>query len=665
MDYTDFLVIQDPFHSQDNSKPQPLLHMLHTLEQKYPTASHFYMQRAVVPKRPPGKDSTTAKDYYTTLQTSTRRTEFGLFGTSEEHRRFIANPARVNGCSKFQADPHPGYSLIDLTVYQAVILSYSETNYVKAPLYSPMSMPPYPYTAAADRTRSYPVDSKELVFDDRMTKRVLSMSLRESCVHKRAEEHLPSSAFLTPEKTRGLSLAELNAITTGTMHKAGEGVVYVNPIAVSNFNELPPLASGVCADRWAKYEESPGTKLKSLLLFTTISTYDKHTYRFHRSQLAIASWLRLMDYSPSKRGVRVSLRVLLLVDKPSECTEFRNILQSDDNRPESDLPRANFSSNFRSDTWKEHYGLHQPFMCLPATHCLHPFFGIPIVDCLHKSAIAVTHPGEFIMYSNSDIMFTTSLLDTFLEAASDPKLTNDFVFVGRRRNVNILDEEMFEFREQETSLDDYPYENWKSVNALIKEWKSSHSEGRQNDVNVCDSHCILGCGIVPYETLNMLRKIRTVNAKKERWGDGIMDSKFAIDYFLFPPHGMPNQYPPFMVGRASWDNIFLFWLHNNTFNATRPGPPIIDVSLAIDAVHLGKQDADMNNFSIRKGANWAIQLLTDWSRLEKGNILNTNMESYGSCSWPIRNCTLGPRTYFESNVRKLLRGKNESFFDLA
>jgi hypothetical protein len=638
--------------------------MLRSLEQKHPTASHFSLQRTVVPRRPPGKDNAAARDYYTNLQISTRRTEFGIFGANEEQRRYIANPERLSGCSKFQADPQPGYEPVDLTVYQAVIFSYSETNYVRAPLYSPVSMPPYPYSAEAESARTYPVDSSKLVFDDRVAKRVQSLSLHSTCVHKRAWEHLPSSSFLSPEKTRALPLPELTGLTTGTMRKGGD-MTYVNPLAVSNFNEVPPPRPGVCATRWEKYEGEPGTKHKQLLLFTTISAFDRYTYRFHRSQLAISSWLRLMDYSPSKRGVRVSLRVLLLVDKPSECSLFRTILRSDDNRRKSDLPEANYSANFKTDRWEEHYGQHQPFMCIPATHCLHPFFGIPIMDCLFKSAIAVTHPGEFVMFANSDIMFKTSLLDTFLEAASDPKLTNDFVFVGRRRNVHIEDDEMFNFPERETSVDDYPYENWKSVNELVKGWKSDNSTLVPGDTNVCDTKCLLGCGIVPYETLNMLRKIRVAVQQRPRWGDGQFDSKFAIDYFLFPPHGMPDQYPPFMVGRASWDNIFLFWLHNNTFNATRPGPPMIDVSHAMDAIHLGAQDADMNNFAKRKGANWAIQLLTDWSRLEKGNILNTNMESYGLCGWPAKNCTLGPRSYFEANVRRLLRGKNESVWDLA
>jgi hypothetical protein len=48
-------------------------------------------------------------------------------------------------------------------------------------------------------------------------------------------------------------------------------------------------------------------------------------------------------------------------------------------------------------------------------------------------------------------------------------------------------------------------------------------------------------------------------------------------------------------------------------------------------IHLGAMDENMNNFAIRKGNEWAIRLLTDWSRIEIGNIFVSDYISTGNC----------------------------------
>ena len=58
---------------------------------------------------------------------------------------------------------------------------------------------------------------------------------------------------------------------------------------------------------------------------------------------------------------------------------------------------------------------------------------------------------------------------------------------------------------------------------------------------------------------------------------GVLDRHDAIDYFVFP-RGLCKDMPPFAVGRAGWDNWFIYW-------ARSVGVPVIDATQAVTAIH--------------------------------------------------------------------------------
>jgi hypothetical protein len=59
--------------------------------------------------------------------------------------------------------------------------------------------------------------------------------------------------------------------------------------------------------------------------------------------------------------------------------------------------------------------------------------------------------------------------------------------------------------------------------------------------------------------------------------EGKLDSWVAMDYFAFP-RGLYSDVPPFVIGRARWDN----WM---IYSALRRGVPVIDASHDILAIH--------------------------------------------------------------------------------
>lgn len=81
---------------------------------------------------------------------------------------------------------------------------------------------------------------------------------------------------------------------------------------------------------------------------------------------------------------------------------------------------------------------------------------------------------------------------------------------------------------------------------------------------------------------------------KQLHEDGLLDSIWAMDYFVFPRSSEMTSIPPFAVGRPGWDNWFVF-------RARQLRIPVIDATRAIRAVH---QNHDYSHVPFRKGDFW-------------------------------------------------------------
>jgi hypothetical protein len=75
--------------------------------------------------------------------------------------------------------------------------------------------------------------------------------------------------------------------------------------------------------------------------------------------------------------------------------------------------------------------------------------------------------------------------------------------------------------------------------------------------------------------------------------NGILDTEFAIDYFLFPEK-LYTKLLPFAVGRAGWDNWFIY-------DTRRQGIPVIDLTKEITAIH---QDHGYDHVKEKTGKKW-------------------------------------------------------------
>lgn len=76
--------------------------------------------------------------------------------------------------------------------------------------------------------------------------------------------------------------------------------------------------------------------------------------------------------------------------------------------------------------------------------------------------------------------------------------------------------------------------------------------------------------------------------------NGVQDKPSAMDYFLFPKGQIMNM-PPFVVGRAGWDNWMIF-SHKKEFHY-----PIVDSSESIKAIH---QNHDYSHVKEGTGKKW-------------------------------------------------------------
>jgi hypothetical protein len=279
-----------------------------------------------------------------------------------------------------------------------------------------------------------------------------------------------------------------------------------------------------------------------LMIFTTIKGTISNDFNFKKIQIAINSWLTL-----SIAPLKVIVRVLLLTDIRVSEKEVKNAI---------------IFEYLKESCWNN-------LIIKTATNCMHPLFDIPTVDCLFRSAIAASHPREYIMYTNSDIAFFDDLLYTFIAASI--KFENKFIMIGRRSII-----------ENEQEADEVYHSDEKSL-------------------------------------LNKLQQLFQSNSHQ--------DSDFAQDFFILPQYAFYKLFPPFLVGRASWDNIMTFWLYNQT-KSSNP-VPLIDISESVLAGHIGMPN---NDFDSRKGSEWSIKLLTVWKRMEVGKTTITQFISNKKCN---------------------------------
>ena len=77
---------------------------------------------------------------------------------------------------------------------------------------------------------------------------------------------------------------------------------------------------------------------------------------------------------------------------------------------------------------------------------------------------------------------------------------------------------------------------------------------------------------VNFDDAEWERELRSAAAEQ-----GVLDDMAAVDYYVFP-RGLVKEMPPFAVGRAGWDNGFIYWARSH-------GVPLIDATEAVMAIH--------------------------------------------------------------------------------
>lgn len=75
--------------------------------------------------------------------------------------------------------------------------------------------------------------------------------------------------------------------------------------------------------------------------------------------------------------------------------------------------------------------------------------------------------------------------------------------------------------------------------------------------------------------------------------NGYIESEWAIDYFVFNK-GLINKMPAFAVGRAGWDNWFIY-------NARRRRIPVVDITKSTFVIH---QNHNYNHIQRKKGIKY-------------------------------------------------------------
>jgi hypothetical protein len=76
--------------------------------------------------------------------------------------------------------------------------------------------------------------------------------------------------------------------------------------------------------------------------------------------------------------------------------------------------------------------------------------------------------------------------------------------------------------------------------------------------------------------------------------NGILHKAYGMDYFAFTKNSKLQEIPPFLVGRPSWDNWFIY-------NALKRHVPVVDLTQACLVVH---QNHDYSHIPLWEGKKW-------------------------------------------------------------
>jgi hypothetical protein len=352
----------------------------------------------------------------------------------------------------------------------------------------------------------------------------------------------------------------------------------------------------------------------SLLIFTAMRANYSKPSAFRRNQIGVISMMKLARQAQRNPALRVNLRVLLLVDFPEECPVLLQKLSALDDRVWDKEHRKTGDGKVTGDSDRSSQysfvatellepevkgakSTPNPYdypICLAVTTCFHPVYDIPTMDCLFRSALTVALPDEYIMFTNSDIVYSTELLNIYVQARDAVTVfPHGFSMFGRRKNGH---------------LETADFYNDSSLNAIMSE---AHSE-RTPDI------------VASYFD-SILEKVVT----KTNSHFGYLPPQ-GSDIFLMPQWGFPLNFPPFMIRRASWDNARMITLIRN-HNATHPGPPAIHVTQSVSHIHTGSE-ADSGAYSDRKGADWMYHVQFNHSQVPEAFSYNTQYYSRGFCN---------------------------------
>lgn len=647
-DYSDFLTIRNHAGGANGGSPD-LVGFIAQLDQKNPRAAVYAFKTAIFPDLPVAgvlgdTDSAANSDslqdeslfrscrdrdtHLADLLCKTRRTDaFAADGSKFARTRVLVKPRIVSEVGHDGASPLAGYVSVDVDWAKAGIYRYLESTWIRTAANSQSQNASSRWALPAE------LDFSGLL---RSHGDINGTQQRDTSMHAFRTQLLESPLY--KYITHAFRPFELNHYST-----LKQRVLHPNSTAWGQgaFGH-PPQTAGAPSG------------VRRLLIFTSISPQFLSDGRFRRTQLAIASWLKLSSYRPKS----LLVRVLLLSDDDDMCANLRRIhtVQGCSAHEEKSMPLNPFNLSHQTDSPTHRTHLHKfphagrndtaphphlpraqdakpsPILCLPVTSCMHPIYGIPTVDCLFRTASAAAVPGEYLMYSNADVAFGSDLVDTLLALAEKNEFHDGFVGLGRRWNCPFEDHQLC------------------AVGAS--------SEGSARDSRDDPLAKELDASLASLQHL-------------ARSGSGhcIQDTSFAMDYFILHPNAVPRNLPPFLVGRANWDNLMTYWTLANSWGGLVPpevatpndtiiyfagkgavrassvlhGPPVVSLSPSVFALHLGAVDSSMYEFSKRKGSDWAIRLLTDWKRIQFGNIDNSNYFLLDSCN--ASECTVRKRDY--------------------
>lgn len=342
-----------------------------------------------------------------------------------------------------------------------------------------------------------------------------------------------------------------------------------------------------------------------LLIFTTINPVKEmaNIVEWRRKILAVSSWVKLALETPVSTAI---VRVMVVVSSLSHCDIMLPHIY-----PRGDtLNKNNYNDKTAAGTAGQQRK--SPLLCLLAPSCAHPWYSIPTIDCIFKFAVNTAHPSEYIMYSNSDMIYFSDLISTFTMAYQSKNTFpgQEFALLGKRLNLD-------------TNELDY--------NLKDKSTPFTKEEMQIKNRTHWDSDDFI------------LSKLAEFEFKVRRKISGGSDSNYCQDYFIMSPKNFPTKLHPFLVGRALWDNSISSFLHTEG-NYTQDGKLIIrytyiEVTNTVLALHTFFKGHLDYNFDKRVGHIWNDRLVDYHDRLwrtQMGQTLLAEVESRGNCS---ANCT--------------------------